>query len=140
MSSKAGAKPLKDSREEAYARELVTGKSQLAAYEAAGYSPDWGNAARAFGRKRVRDRVTYLRERAADKAAVKVGHIAHQYDEDREFAREHGNAGAAVSATTGKAKVLGLLVEKKVSFNKSIDDLTKDEIRGLLGEDVGDVE
>jgi phage terminase small subunit len=53
-----------------------------------------------------------LKARAAEKVIVTVADIAQQLDEDREFARKLNVPAAAVSATMGKAKVLGLLEDK----------------------------
>lgn len=57
-------------------------------------------------------RVSELQGKAAERTVITVEDIARQLDEDRTFARENGAAAAAVSATMGKAKVLGLIVEK----------------------------
>jgi phage terminase small subunit len=104
--------PLKNSRQERFAQELAKGKSQVEAYALAGYKPHDSAAARLFGNVRIRDRVTELKERAAEKAEVTVADIVRQLDEDREFARAKDSAAAAVSATMGKAKVLGLIIER----------------------------
>jgi phage terminase small subunit len=53
-----------------------------------------------------------LKTRAAEKVIVTVADIAQQLDDDREFARLLKVPAAAVSATMGKAKVLGLLEDK----------------------------
>jgi hypothetical protein len=106
------AGPLKNSRQERFAQELAKGKSQLDAYVAAGYKPDDGAACRLSGNVRVADRVAELKSRAAEKVVVTVADIAAQLDEDRAFARRVESAAAAVSATMGKAKVLGLILDK----------------------------
>lgn len=61
----------------------------------------------------VEERIAEIRDMHAKEHGVTVASISAQYDEDRKFARESGNASAAVSATTGKAKLYGLLVDKK---------------------------
>jgi hypothetical protein len=76
-----------------------------------------GNAARANASRLLTDanvsaRVAELKARAAEKVIVTVADIAQQLDEDREFARKLNVPAAAVSATMGKAKVLGLLEDK----------------------------
>lgn len=109
-------KPLKNARHERFAQELAKGKSQVDAFQAAGFSAT-GNAARANSSRLLTDanianRVAELKSRAAEKVVVTIGDIAQQLDEDREFARLLENPSAAVSATMGKAKVLGLLEDK----------------------------
>jgi phage terminase small subunit len=62
--------PLKNARHERFAQELAKGKSQVDAYEAAGYQPDRGAAARLSANVSVQGRVAELQERAAEKAVV----------------------------------------------------------------------
>jgi phage terminase small subunit len=112
---------LENARHERFAQELAKGKSATEAYAAAGYSPDDGNATRMTGNDRVRARLAELQSRAAEKAVVTAEDIARQLDEDRQFARENGAAAAAVSATMGKAKVLGLVIEKAENVNLNYD-------------------
>lgn len=49
------------------------------------------------------------------KAVETVETIAAQLDEDRAFAREAGQSAAAVTATVAKAKLLGLMIDRKES-------------------------
>lgn len=106
------AGPLKNARHERFAQELAKGRSQLKSYTLAGYKPDDGAAARLSGNVRVQERVAELKSRAAEKAIVTVADIAKQLDQDRAFAKKCAAPAAMVSATLGKAKVLGLIVEK----------------------------
>ena len=53
-----------------------------------------------------------LQAQAAVKATVTAADIARQLDEDRAFAREQGHSAAAVSATMGKGKILGYVVDR----------------------------
>lgn len=104
--------PLKNARHERFAQELAKGKSQVDAYKTAGFKPHDSAAARLFGNVRVADRVSELKSRAAEKAVITAADIARQLDEDRSFARDLKQAAAAVSASMGKAKVLGLIVDR----------------------------
>lgn len=104
---------LKNARHEKFAQELAKGKSQVDAYALAGFKANESHASRLVANGKVAARVGELKERAAEKAAVTVADIAAQLDEDREFARQLEAPAAAVSATMGKAKVLGLIVEKR---------------------------
>jgi phage terminase small subunit len=104
--------PLKNARHERFAQELAKGKSKHGAYAAAGYSADRTAACRLSTNANVIARVAQLKAKAAEKVIVTVADIAQQLDEDREFARELENPSAAVSASMGKAKVLGLLEDK----------------------------
>lgn len=106
------AGPLKNARHERFAQELAKGKSKYGAYSLAGYSPDRGAAVRLSANASIANRVAALKAKAAEKVIVSVADIAQQLDEDREFARELESPSAAVSATMGKAKVLGLLEDR----------------------------
>lgn len=113
--------PLKNARQERFCQELVKGKTQAESYVLAGYKPDEGAASRLSGNVKVKARLQELKGRAAEKAAITAADIAAQLDEDRQFARECAVPAAAVSATMGKAKVLGLIVDKsKVDLSGAI--------------------
>lgn len=103
---------LSNPRHEAFAQALAKGKSAAEAYVLAGYKPNDGNAIRLKGNERVAARLAELQGKAAERAVLTAEDIAKQLDEDRTFARENGAAAAAVSATMGKAKVLGLIVDR----------------------------
>ncbi|QTH19774.1 hypothetical protein HRJ34_15515 [Rhizorhabdus wittichii] len=104
--------PLNNARWEKFAQERAKGKSVDKSYVMAGFKANSGNAARLNGNERVRARIAELQQRTAEKATTTAADIARQLDEDRDFAREHRQGAAAVSATMGKAKVLGLIVER----------------------------
>jgi hypothetical protein len=103
---------LKNARHERFAQELAKGSSQADAYAAAGFKPSEQNACRLTRNDKVAARILELKEKAAEKAVVTAADIAQQLDEDRQFARELKQASAAVSASLGKAKVLGLIVNR----------------------------
>lgn len=103
---------LDNARHERFAQELAKGKSQIEAYTIAGFKPNDGHAARLAGNGRVAARVTEILAGAARRAEITIYDIADQLDEDRQFARELEVPGAAITATMGKAKVLGLLVDR----------------------------
>ena len=103
---------LQNARHERFAQELAKGRSQADAYVEAGYRSSRSAAARLAADVNICERVSEIAERAAVRAEITVADIARQLDEDREFARKVGSAAASVAATMGKAKVLGLIVDK----------------------------
>jgi phage terminase small subunit len=105
--------PLKNARHERFAQELAKGMTHGEAYAAAGYKRDDKNAARLTKNDGVAARIVELKERAAEKAVVTAADIAAQLDEDRAFARKLKQAAAAVSASLGKAKVLGVIIDRQ---------------------------
>lgn len=123
------AGPLSNARHELFAQERAKGLSIDAAYGKAGFKPNRGNAARLNANEGIKARIKELQERAAKKAEITAADIARQLDEDRDFARASEAPAAAVSATMGKAKVLGLIVDKskvdwsgEITVNVSEDD------------------
>jgi phage terminase small subunit len=104
--------PLKNARHEKFAQELAKGKSKAGAYKLAGFDGDRTAASRLSTNVNVTRRIAELKAKAAERTVVTVADLAQQLDEDREFARELENPSAAVSATMGKAKVLGLLEDR----------------------------
>src|SRR5690348_11697616 len=104
--------PLKNARHERFAQELAKGSAADAAYVAAGFKANRGNAVRLKANENVADRVAELKGRAAAKVEVTVADIVAQLDEDRAFAKENNHSSAAITATLGKAKLLGLMPER----------------------------
>lgn len=134
---------LKNARHERFAQELAKGKSQSAAYEAAGYKPSDAHSARLAGNGRVKERLAELQGRAAEKAACTAEDIARQLDEDRALARKVEVPSAAVSASMGKAKLFGLIKERHehtganggpIKFNLTgLSDEQLAQLEGIVG-------
>lgn len=124
---------LANARHERFAQELAKGKTADEAYQLAGYSANRGNASTLKSKQSVSDRVTELKAKAAERTIITIHDIADQLDEDREFARREKAASAAITATMGKAKVLGLISDKHEHTGKDggpiqTEDLTENEI------------
>ena len=105
--------PLPNPRREKFAKGIVKGKSQVKAYEEAGYSPKRQNAHRLMTNDDVAKRIIELQ--SMDVRGLKV---------DREFSRnmflnnydlavKSGNIAAANVAADKLAKLFGLMVERK---------------------------
>ena len=115
---------LDNPKHERFAQAFAKGDSADEAYARAGYKADRGNASRMTANDSIQRRVAELQERAAIKVEMTVADIVRQLAEDRDFARECGTPAAAVNATLGQAKVLGLVVDKseaKVAATLSVD-------------------
>lgn len=129
--------PLKNSKHERFAQAIVKGDTLDAAYVKAGYSRNEKNAARLKKYEGVAARISELQERVAEKVVLTAADIAKQLDEDREFARAQKQSAAAVSATLGKAKVLGLMPERHEHTGKNggpilYHDLSDEEIEARI--------
>lgn len=105
--------PLENPRREKFAKGIVKGKSQIKAYEEAGYSPKRQNAHRLMTNDDVAARIIELQ--SMDVRGLKV---------DREFSRnmflnnynlaiKSGNLSAANVAAEKLAKLFGLMVERR---------------------------
>lgn len=122
--------PLENTKHEKFAQALAKGASQATAYVDAGYAPSDPHAARLARNGKVEARVLELQSRAAAKVEFTIADMAKQLDEDREFARKCETPAAAVSASMGKAKLLGMLtdkIEQKVSVRLTFADLYADD-------------
>ncbi len=104
--------PLKNARQERFCQELLKGKTQAAAYKRAGYKPNLGAPGRLANTAPIKARLAELQGKVAEKLQVTAADIAAQLDEDRAFAKALKHSAAAVSATMGKAKVLGLIINQ----------------------------
>jgi hypothetical protein len=112
---------LDNARHEAFAHGLAKQKTADEAYAAAGFKPNRGNASRLKANESILARVAELQGKAAERTVVTVEDIARQLDEDRAFAESVNSASAMVAATMGKAKVLGLIIEKAENVNLNYD-------------------
>ena len=103
---------LENRKHELFAQALAKGESASAAYVAAGYSQNDGNAIRLKGNEKVIARVSELQERAAIKVEKTVADLVSMLDEDRALARSLEQPSAAISAVMGMGKLLGLVRDK----------------------------
>ena len=124
---------LLNQRHEKFAQSLAEGKSATEAYEAAGYTPNDGNAIRLKGNERIRARVSELQECAAAHAAVTLQGLIEEATDIQTKAMADGKYSAAVAALTVKAKLAGLWVDKaenkanNVVYHIADHPLTEDE-------------
>jgi phage terminase small subunit len=112
---------LENRKHELFAQALAKGKPTEVAYAEAGYVPHPQNAGRLMKNDGVAARVAELQERMAIRVEVTAEDILRDLEEDRQLAHAQGQAGAAVSATMGKAKLFGLITDKqKVDANVNV--------------------
>lgn len=105
---------LKNAKHERFAQELAKGKSQAEAYVAAGYKPSRSAAARLAADVNICERLAAIQERGAVRAELTLADIIDELEEARQVALTAATpqSGSAVAATMGKAKLLGLVVDK----------------------------
>ena len=128
---------LPNPRHESFAQALAKGKSAADAYVEAGYNPSRSAASRLSTNVNIMSRVAELQEKGAKKVDVTLESLAVELDEARDLAKSEKQSSAMVSATMGKAKLFGLVIDKKhhsgtvqvVQISaQQLDELTADEL------------
>ena len=61
----------------------------------------------------IKAEVQTMQAQARERNQVTIDNVVDELEEARQIAKQSGNAAAMVSATLGKAKVLGLVVDKQ---------------------------
>ena len=100
-------------RQERFCQLVRQGIVPYRAYPLAGYQPNNGAPYRLAENVRVKARLAELTKAFAMKTRVTVETISEQLDEDRLFAKAVNQAGPALQATVAKAKLHGLIVDRK---------------------------
>ncbi len=127
---------LTDPRWEKFAQLMAAGRNdQKTCGILAGYPAKTAKqaACRLAKKPKVRARIEELQERGAKAATKSIADIVRQLDLDRDLAHKEGQAGAAVSASMGQAKVLGLIVDKSIQAVKRYDEMSEADLRAFLG-------
>ena len=120
---------LQTPRREKYAQELASGKSATEAYERAGYAKNSGNCIRLKANESVATRLAELQHGGAERAVVTVASLVADLEDDRQLARALGQLGPAVSASMGKARILGLIIDRReVGEAGAFDHMTDEEL------------
>ena len=131
---------LSNQRHELFAQALAKGETATAAYEAAGYEPNDGNAARLKGNDRVEARVAEILQRAATRAEITVASISDRLlkiAEKCERTSEANKLGVARATLMDVAKLNGLIVDKREMFGKGggpieYANLSEDEVNARI--------
>jgi hypothetical protein len=105
-------------RHERLARAYIRLGVKSQAYLKAGYRPTTRNAldasaGRALGYAKVKARIRELKKQMATRNRVTVDSLIEELDEARALAARVEQPGAMTQATTVKAKLVGLLVDRK---------------------------
>lgn len=108
---------LANQKHELFAQSLSKGTPASRAYVEAGYDYNEGNAIRLKGNEKVIARVAELQERGAVRAEITIASLVEELEEARQAALQADTpqSSAAVTASMGKAKLLGLVVDKSES-------------------------
>jgi phage terminase small subunit len=107
---------------EAYRRAYATKASAKTIHE---------KASRLLAEGKVRARLKELRKGHAERHEVTVDSLVKELDEARLLAIATKAPAAAVSATMGKGKLLGLVAEKS-PVSRRVEDLTDAELQAII--------
>ena len=139
---------LRNPRHEKFARLVwladAKGYRRGLAYQAAGYrakldlsAPEKSHSAdaaahRLFKNVQVKRRIEELATMAAKRHEITQDTLLEELEQARQSALANNQAGAAVQASMGKAKLCGMIVERKETGKPSdFDNMTIEELRAL---------
>lgn len=127
-------------RMERFCQLVKQGIPPYRAYPMAGYKFHNGEPYRLRGNPRVKRRLAELTKGLAMKTRVTVQSISDQLDEDREFAQKVEQAGPALNASIAKAKLHGLLIDRKESGAPGdfAAAATPDAVLAMVRQELGD--
>ena len=135
---------LRNPRHEKFCREYLKTGIASRAYLAAGYRVTKKKAltpcsSRLLACASIKARLATLRSAMATRQNITVDTLLADLESDRQLAQAEGQASAAVQATMAKARLLGLIIDRKESGHpgdfhalKSIADIV-DAVRQQLG-------
>ena len=122
---------LSNAKHELFCQHLALGKTASEAYEMAGYKPSRSNASVLRAKQNVSDRLSEILQQSERKIVQDIEYtrdsILAELEDARAFAFEKGNPSAAVSASIGKARVLGLIIDRREVGNVGKFDSWTDE-------------
>ena len=108
-----------NARQEAFARNIAEGRRQREAYRSAGYAPTSdnatdANASRLLRHDKVQSRVRELQAAQAEASQITAERLlVARWTRPAASRSASGQAGAAVAASMGRAKLYGLLVDRR---------------------------
>jgi hypothetical protein len=128
---------LRNPKYEIFAQNIAAGVGQDAAYVKAGYKRNKGNSSSLKQKTEVQNRIAELLEKRADNTLQKTTTeilytremLLAELDEARTIALENKQTSAAVSASIGKARILGLIIDRReVGDAGAFDGMTDEEL------------
>jgi hypothetical protein len=124
---------LSNAKHELFCQHLALGKTASDAYEMAGYKPSRSNASVLRAKQSVSDRLSEILQQSEEKVVGQIEYtrdaLLSELEEERQLALKRGQASAAVAATMGKAKILGLIIDRREAGEVgAFDHLTDEEL------------
>jgi hypothetical protein len=124
---------LSNAKHELFCQHLALGKTASEAYEMAGYKPSRSNASVLKAKHSVSDRLAELLQLSERKVVQQIEYtrdsILTELEEARQMAIELKNPSAAWQAAMAKAKICGLIVDRReVGDAGAFDHMTDEEL------------
>jgi hypothetical protein len=130
---------LTNKRQERFAQLLKQGIPPYRAYPMAGYKRDHAHPYRLAEKGGMKQRLAELDRHFQAKTRVTLETIADKLDEDRAFARSVGQAAPALNATIAKAKLHGLMVDRReTGAPGDFSGMDNDQVLALVRAELGD--
>ena len=108
---------LSNAKYELFCRQLALGKTASEAYELAGYKPSRSNASVLRAKQNICDRLAEILQESGKTVLKQIEYtrdvLLSELEEARQLALRLRQASAAVAATMGKARILGLIIDRR---------------------------
>ena len=125
-------------KDKLFARLLHLGRPVPQAYEDAGFKPDRGNCYRLRRSARLQRYLASLEARVAKNHDVTVDSLIEELEDARKNAQRVNQPGSEVSAIMGKARLAGLIIDKREVKTNDIDRMDIPQLAQLLRDALGD--
>ena len=124
---------LSNAKHELFCQHLALGKTASEAYELAGYKPSRSNASVLRAKQNVSDRLSEILQQSEKKVVQQIEYtrdsILAELEEARRLAIEWKQSSGAWQAAMAKAKILGLIIDRReVGETGAFDELTDEEL------------
>lgn len=94
----------------------------------------WSQASRLLRNSKVVVWLEATRAKPAERMETKVDSLTLALRDAGKLAHDEGQAGAAVQAVMGEAKLHGFLVDRHEDVSKGYDDMSPDELRETIAD------
>ena len=124
---------LSNPKHELFCQYLALGKTATEAYELAGYKPSRSNASVLRAKQNISDRLAEILQESEKTVLDQIEYtrdaLLSELEEARKLALKRGQPSAAVQASMGKAKLLGLIIDRReVGDVGAFDSWTDEEL------------
>jgi hypothetical protein len=124
---------LSNAKHELFCQQLALGKTASEAYELAGYKPSRSNASVLRAKQNISNRIAEILQESEKTVVKQIEYtrdtLLSELEEERQLALKRGQASAAVQASMGKARILGLVVDRReVGEVGAFDHMTDEQL------------